>query len=407
MKTIVLFTGSYPYSVALEDTFIEPELEILDKYFKIIIIPLSKKGSKSDFILKLKNTEVIEDFEEFNKYKEIYALLKINKYFFDEFKYTKSVYHFRDLISAWVYSKWFEKIIIRYLELGRLSEDYLYYTYWFSPATTALLNLKDKFSLKVISRTHRYDLYEERRMGYIPFRKRDVEKIDKIVTISMQGYNYLKRKYNLQNLYNSYLGIKDLNIENPLNNTLNLKIVSCSLMSPVKRIDLIMEYLSKVSKDLKIQIEWHHIGAGILEKKLKQKKDELQHKNFKIIFTGFLENKKIFEYYKHNPFDYFITLSESEGLPVSLMEACSVSLPIIATNVGGINEIVENEVNGFLLSPNPSYQEFKDTFIKAINLKNNLEKFISLRKNSRKIYMKKFNSEINHEKFAKFLGEFR
>jgi glycosyltransferase involved in cell wall biosynthesis len=98
-------------------------------------------------------------------------------------------------------------------------------------------------------------------------------------------------------------------------------------------------------------------------------------------------------------------LSESEGLPVSLMEACSVSLPIIATNVGGINEIVENEVNGFLLSPNPSYQEFKDTFIKAINLKNNLEKFISFRKNSRKIYIKKFNSEINHEKFAKFLGE--
>jgi glycosyltransferase involved in cell wall biosynthesis len=294
----------------------------------------------------------------------------------------------------------------RYLRSGKLSKDYIFYTYWFTPVTTALLNLKDKFNLKVVTRAHGYDLYEEfRRNGYLPFRRRDAERIDKIITISMQGYDYLKKKYNLQNLFNSYLGINDLNIENPVNNTPLLKLVSCSLMSPVKRIDFIMEYLSKISTDLNVQIEWHHIGSGVLENNLKQKKDKLQHENFKIVFTGFLENKKIFDYYKHNPFDYFITLSESEGLPVSLMEACSVSLPIIATSVGGVNEIVKNEVNGFLLSPNLSYQEFKNTIVKAVDLKNNLEGFITFRKNSRMIYLNNFNAEINHKKFAQFLRE--
>lgn len=45
----------------------------------------------------------------------------------------------------------------------------------------------------------------------------------------------------------------------------------------------------------------------------------------------------------------FINVSSSEGLPVSIMEACSFGIPIIATNVGGTAEIVQAGVNGILL----------------------------------------------------------
>ena len=57
---------------------------------------------------------------------------------------------------------------------------------------------------------------------------------------------------------------------------------------------------------------------------------------------GHLDNNEIFNMYKNNSYDYFITLSESEGLPVSIMEAISCGIPVIATAVGGITEIVIN-----------------------------------------------------------------
>jgi glycosyltransferase involved in cell wall biosynthesis len=403
IKTIVLFTHSYPYSIALEDEFIEPELEVLSHYFNIVIIPLSKKGKKSSFIEKFSNITVCENFKEFNK-KEIYNFLKINKSFFEEFKYIKKFSHIKKLLIRFMLKEWIKRQLEYLFDKNILKKDYIFYTYWFDYATTALVDLKQKFNIKIITRAHGYDLYEEERQdGYIPFRKRDVYKVNKIITISEKGFNYLKTKYNLENLYNSYMGIRDFNIITPVNNSFELKIISCSFMSEVKRIDFIMKYLSKFSSDENIKIQWHHIGDGILKDKLYKLKNNLEHKNFKINFVGYLENKKVFEYYKNNSFDYFITLSKSEGLPVSLMEACSVGLPIIATDVGGINEIVKDKINGFLLNANLDYNEFKTVMKQAIEIKKNNEKYKNMKQNSRKIYLEKFRANVNYKKFAEFL----
>ena len=40
-----------------------------------------------------------------------------------------------------------------------------------------------------------------------------------------------------------------------------------------------------------------------------------------------------------------------EGLPISIIEAMRAGLPVVATDVGGTNELVEHEVNGFLTPP--------------------------------------------------------
>lgn len=49
--------------------------------------------------------------------------------------------------------------------------------------------------------------------------------------------------------------------------------------------------------------------------------------------------------------DVFVLSSYYEGLPVVLMEAAACGVPVVATKVGGVPEIVENNKNGFLIDP--------------------------------------------------------
>jgi len=69
--------------------------------------------------------------------------------------------------------------------------------------------------------------------------------------------------------------------------------------------------------------------------------------------------------------DIFVLTSKFEGLPLTVVEAMFAGLPIIATNVGGISEVVKNEVGGFLINP-PS----REKLIEKISylIKNPLER---------------------------------
>jgi len=49
--------------------------------------------------------------------------------------------------------------------------------------------------------------------------------------------------------------------------------------------------------------------------------------------------------------DIFVNPSYSEGLPTSVMEAASVGLPIVATDVGGTREIIEHGKSGIIIAP--------------------------------------------------------
>jgi glycosyltransferase involved in cell wall biosynthesis len=68
----------------------------------------------------------------------------------------------------------------------------------------------------------------------------------------------------------------------------------------------------------------------------------------KVLFYGKLPYEKVVETYTCN--DVFVLPTKRvEGLPMTLVEACFAGLPIIATNMGGNKDVVDNQLNGFLL----------------------------------------------------------
>ena len=64
-------------------------------------------------------------------------------------------------------------------------------------------------------------------------------------------------------------------------------------------------------------------------------------------FTGFQDRPITYM----QSFDMFVLPSLSEGLSSAILNAMACSLPVIATKVGGIPELVAHDVNGLLVPP--------------------------------------------------------
>ncbi len=170
-------------------------------------------------------------------------------------------------------------------------------------------------------------------------------------------------------------------------------IASCSSIIDVKRLDLIIDILSQ----LNIDFYWVHIGTGELEEKIrKYASKKLKKENYK--FLGRIDNSKILQTYIDYDVDYFINMSDSEGIPVSIMEAISLGIPCIARNVGGNPEVVNNEY-GLLL--NDIKNEYINEFL-SLRLQNT-KKYQELSINSLEKWKKDYNAERNYIDFFKHI----
>jgi glycosyltransferase involved in cell wall biosynthesis len=67
-----------------------------------------------------------------------------------------------------------------------------------------------------------------------------------------------------------------------------------------------------------------------------------------ILMPGYIKNA-----YRLLPIaDYYVISSLTEGLPITLLEAMTLKIPIVATEVGGIPSVLEHEKDGLLIPPN-------------------------------------------------------
>lgn len=102
-----------------------------------------------------------------------------------------------------------------------------------------------------------------------------------------------------------------------------------------------------------------------------------------------------------NQNDIFCLISNYEGLPISIIEAMRAGMPIIASDVGGVNELVKDGVNGFLI-PRGNISELVEK-LKYILDHKELIKFMG--ETSRKIYEEEYTADRMNQKILSVYNE--
>jgi len=93
-------------------------------------------------------------------------------------------------------------------------------------------------------------------------------------------------------------------------------------------------------------VELHLVGLGPLMQKIERLAAELGIAD-RIVFRGHLRGEELARAYRES--DVFLLPSLSESFSMALLEGMASGLPVVATRVGGIPELVEDGVNGLLV----------------------------------------------------------
>ncbi|MFG6495399.1 glycosyltransferase [Fictibacillus sp. UD] len=410
-KQLVILSSRFPFPPGEE--FLETEIKYLCNQFeKVHIIPVNINDYSVDARETPSNTKVFNftpspsSLKKTDLMKKLFRdsqgktwFIKECKYFIP--KYTSAMFKVANWIGLAVQIRNQLSKILKDNQYN-LSET-VFYSYWLGPSATALAMLKEiEPSIKIISRAHGGDLYAYRHSTpYMPAQKQTVRWLDKVFVISQDGSDYLKKSYPevSEKIAVSRLGTRSAEGKSIASSDGILRVVSCSNMLPVKRLDLIIDTLKKCKQ----QIYWSHIGDGPLKEELEKKVHQELPSNIQCEFLGRKKNAEVLKYYQTHPIDLFINVSSSEGIPVSIMEAYSYGIPSFATDVGGTKELVDSN-NGKLIEKDFDTEELAKEIDHFASL--SVDERASYRTAAYEKWKEDFFSETNYSQFAKLLREF-
>lgn len=113
-------------------------------------------------------------------------------------------------------------------------------------------------------------------------------------------------------------------------------------------IDLLIDLFAKLRKEFQ-NIKLMIIGGGSLERKFRAQARNLQIED-DVEFTGRVSSSQIVKF--HNKLDIAVYLSSVESFGVSILESSACEVPVVASNIGGLREVVVNNKTGFLVNRN-------------------------------------------------------
>jgi len=378
--TLVLLTGTYPYPAGAEQTFLDPELPHLLRCFeRVVVVPAARGGERGPMPASAELDEGLASSLKAalsaGRRRLVLAALGTGLPMAEAVARPRVALRYGELrrlvgfaagarrSSAWLA----QQVRARGIDCRRT----VFYTYWLDHLTMGVALLKrSQPGLILVSRAHAFDLYEERQQPpYFPCRRRLLGSLDRLFLVSEHGRRHLERLYPAEaaRFRLSRLGSPEPGFLSAASTDGVFRVVSCSFLVPVKRVDRLLEGLALAARARPgRRLEWLHLGGGPLEAQLRERVDRLAPPNLRCQLAGQLPPNAVFAAYRDGPVDLFANTSASEGLPVSIMEAQSCGIPVLAPAVGGIPEVVD-ETNGFLLDTNPRAEDVAAALLAALD----------------------------------------
>ena len=230
----------------------------------------------------------------------------------------------------------------------------------------AIIKFKFKDRFKFITTKHLDSFFLEASFGHKKFFKGliidkfIINQSNKVICISKQVKKYFNDEIPHNKKYEViYYGFSVSNFKSSRNikkvinkirkkNNINKKdIIFCNVARHVKQksIDTILKAFAIYSKDKK-NSKLILVGKGPETNNLKDLCNELEISRNVIWISNYENIKDIYILS-----DVFVLSSKYEGLGLVLLEALSSKIPIIATNISAIPEIIKNNYNGLLFNP--------------------------------------------------------
>jgi len=139
------------------------------------------------------------------------------------------------------------------------------------------------------------------------------------------------------------------------------RIINVASLSEWKNQIFLLNSFFKAFKDSD-DVKLTFVGDGVLRKTLEDRARELGLGSDRVCFAGI--TSQVEEFLSKS--DLFVLSSLYEGIPLTVLEAYSAGLPVVATNVGGIPDIVTDGENGILVELN-NEEKLSSALIKLKN----------------------------------------
>lgn len=404
MSTIVILTASFPFPGG--EQFLETEIEYWRaSNDRVILLPATARGVPRQtpegilVDLTLARTR--------NRINKLAAMLTApaTRLFRKEFAYLRSIrrlsrstlYHAaRSISQALVAERGIRKTVRKYAGVD------LVYTYWNdNESCGAALAKRHGYIAHTLSRAHRYDLYEDSRPGgHLPLKRQLINDLDAVFAISDSGREYMTRTYGVHpsRVFVSRLGVPIMDAVAEVSPSNHCNLVSISSCIRVKRVDKIVQAIALVAaRSPATSFRWTHLGGGPLLADLRQlaRRDLSDFANVSYSFMGPVPHSTVLDFLREEATDVFINSSESEGIPVAIMEAMSFGIPPIAPDVGGVSEIIADGT-GVLLTENPSAEEVAGQIERFMTV----AKLPETRALARHAVAKEFDAQSNYTAFV-------
>ncbi|MGL4533667.1 MAG: glycosyltransferase family 4 protein [Fusobacteriaceae bacterium] len=182
------------------------------------------------------------------------------------------------------------------------------------------------------------------------------KKYDKVILLTQEDKQFWKNNKNIEVIYNSISEINET-----MSNCVDKKVISVGKLDGQKGYDRLIDIWKKVKeKDSEWILEIY--GEGIDRKELQNKIDKNELKN-SFILKG--STKRIIEKYQES--SIYVMTSRYEGMPMVLIEAMSLGLPVISFDcLSGPRDIIKHGEDGYLIK-NGDNEEFTKRLLELMN----------------------------------------